>query len=105
MGMTKLLADAVVDTSGPGTVLWLRGELDVCSAAWLEPILVAAARTGRPGLVVDLSAVTYCDSSGARLLTRLLHCRPGGSVPRLRGATGYPARVLRMLGLPGPGHD
>jgi anti-sigma B factor antagonist len=99
---TELLADAVVDISGPVTVLWLRGELDLCSAARLAPDLLGAARTARTGLVVDLSGVTFCDSSGARLLVRLLACRPGGTVPRLRGATGHPALVLHLLGLPSP---
>ncbi|MFE0465209.1 STAS domain-containing protein [Kitasatospora sp. NPDC058965] len=102
MDTTELLADAVVDTTGPGTVLRLRGELDLCSAIRLAPALLAAARTDRPGLVVDLSRVTFCDSSGARLVTCLLGRRPDGELPHLRGATGQPARVLRLLGVLDP---
>ncbi|GGW10975.1 anti-sigma factor antagonist [Streptomyces capoamus] len=52
------------------TVLELRGEIDIASAARIGPFLDRV--TGRPGirLVVDLRPVEFFDCSGLRLLYR-----------------------------------
>ncbi|MBY8848041.1 STAS domain-containing protein [Saccharothrix sp. MB29] len=79
-------------------VLWLRGELDHHSVVQLED-----ATDGLPDggdvVVVDLGAVTFCDSSGLSGLVRL------GQVLATRGAVlrlaGVPAGMLKTLSLTG----
>lgn len=81
-------------------VLSISGELDVVSVPdVLEhlPRLVADAR----GLVVDLRAVTFLDSSGVRLLHRLAHsCAAAGTGLRVVAPPACRARrVLDIVGM------
>jgi anti-anti-sigma factor len=47
----------------------LRGEIDIASAERLQDAILAETRTAdETGLVVDLSEVSFLDSSGVRLL-------------------------------------
>jgi anti-anti-sigma factor len=47
------------------------GDLDPVGAASVRPALLAAARTGGPGLVLDLRATTYLSSAGIALLVEV----------------------------------
>ena len=99
-------------------VIAVAGELDIATA----PALCArldATRAGRsPRLLVDLSAVEFCDSTGLRALlgaaTEIrahggrfaLVCEPGGGVARLLGVVGaaeviavHPDRATAMAAL------
>lgn len=81
-------------------VLRAVGELDVTTA---PPVLAAAASLlrGARGVVLDLSAVTFCDSSGVRVVDRL--SREAGRIGaayRVVAPSGCTARrVLELVGL------
>jgi anti-anti-sigma factor len=54
----------------PGTVIAIRGELDVATAGEAEKVTQAAV--GRPGpLLLDLSDCAFVDSTGLRFVLRL----------------------------------
>jgi anti-anti-sigma factor len=78
-------------------VVTLRGELDVANAERVQRALEAA---DTPSVVVDLSALTFIDSSG---LTALVHAHREitgrGSSFELRGASGSVQRVFEITGL------
>ena len=81
-------------------VLSISGELDVVSVPDVMeqlPALVTAAS----GLVVDLRAVTFLDSSGVRLLHRLAHsCAAAGTGLRVVAPPACRARrVLDIVGM------
>jgi anti-anti-sigma factor len=64
---THLLIQELASESNGGTVLRIRGELDISTADQLRraaaPYLAAEGR-----LVLDLSQVTFCDSTGLAVL-------------------------------------
>ena len=74
--------------------LWLlaAGELDISQAEVLDTAVDQAAEAGGP-LVVDLTAVTFCDSSG---LAALLGARRRH--PRLRYVPGEAVQQVAELG-------
>jgi anti-anti-sigma factor len=67
----------------------LSGEVDLSNAADLERAIAESVPNSARGLVLDLSALTYVDSSGIRLLLSLLAV-PAGSRCR---------RVLTLAGI------
>ncbi|MFE3204796.1 STAS domain-containing protein [Embleya sp. NPDC059237] len=78
----------------------VRGELDLDSAASIEPTLVALARTGPDELRLDLGALVFCDTSGIDLFLRLRRqCARAHTTLVLTGVHGQPARVIRLVGL------
>ncbi|MGW9211629.1 STAS domain-containing protein [Embleya sp. NPDC055664] len=78
----------------------VRGELDLDSAASIEPSLVALARTGPDELRLDLGALVFCDTSGINLFLRLRRqCARAHTTLVLTGVRGQPARVIRLVGL------
>jgi anti-anti-sigma factor len=64
----SLLADIAHETRDGVPVACIRGEVDVSNAADLGRELHATVPNTALGLVLDLSATTYFDSSGVRLL-------------------------------------
>lgn len=80
-------------------ILRLTGEVDVVSTAGPHPVL-----TARGPLVLDLTDVTFFDSSGVRLVDRLArdHAVQGHGVRVVAPAGGRARRVLEVLGY-GPG--
>jgi anti-sigma B factor antagonist/stage II sporulation protein AA (anti-sigma F factor antagonist) len=54
-----------------GVVAHLRGEIDLANVEEIRALLVAAVDQEVRGLVLDLSATTYLDSTGIRLLFEL----------------------------------
>jgi anti-anti-sigma factor len=67
------LAVVTVQLSREIPVAHVRGEVDLSNAeSVLEECLEAAIRNSGPGLVLDLSGVTYIDSSGIRTLFELV---------------------------------
>jgi anti-sigma B factor antagonist len=88
--------------ASPGThvTVELRGELDMDSAAIIEPTLSALARTGPAELRLDLGALAFCDTSGINLFLRLHHrCARAHTTLVLTGVGGQPARVIRLVRL------
>ncbi|MFE2555076.1 STAS domain-containing protein [Streptomyces sp. NPDC059352] len=64
--MTTIEVDE--DEHGPWTVLSIRGELDLVTSPRIRRRVHDAVAGGRHDLVIDLSAVRFCDSSGVGVL-------------------------------------
>jgi anti-anti-sigma factor len=84
-------------------VLRMRGELDVAVAPDLMP-RVPELVSGVPGVVLDLTAVTFFDSAGVRLVDRFAReCGRDGVAFAVVAAPGTPpARVLEIVGFGPP---
>lgn len=82
------------------TVLGLSGELDLSNAEALSEAIEEAMDGAAPQLAVDLSAVTFMDSSALGVLVKALHAAHDrdGEVA-LVGVNGPPAKVLAITGL------
>jgi anti-sigma B factor antagonist len=102
-----VLAVTVTESSPASTVVTVSGEL---AGSGSERLLVRLDRLldqGHRHVVLDLSGVTFCDSSGVSALVRG-HARASAAAGRLRLSAASPqvSRVLelsglaRMLGLP-----
>jgi anti-sigma B factor antagonist len=61
--------DVVLDTGRACPVVAVSGELDIATAPQLEETLERAAATPSP-LVIDLTATSFCDSTGMTALLR-----------------------------------
>ena len=86
------------DSGSP--VLHLEGELDLSVAEELEQQLLHALRSADERLCVDLSEVTYIDSSSVRALLRaaaVAHDR--GKRVQVTSASGISRRVLELAGV------
>ncbi|MFG2756929.1 STAS domain-containing protein [Streptomyces wuyuanensis] len=90
----------------PWTILHITGELDLVSSPEVRRHVHDAVATGRRDVVLDLSEVVFCDSSGVGVLIasrRLLHsCR--GRLRLILPARGavegsHVNRVLAALGV------
>ncbi len=91
---------ARLDTEVHGSVLLvvLTGEIDLSNAAELET-RVAEAAGDLAALVVDLTAVTFLDSAGVRLLDHLVAARqPDPQVRVVVSAAGPVPFTLRLCG-------
>jgi anti-anti-sigma factor len=53
---------------GRGTVVYVRGDVDLDSHVEVEQAIVSALESGADPVVVDLSEVPFLDSSGVRAL-------------------------------------
>jgi anti-sigma B factor antagonist len=76
------------------TIVSVAGDIDQEAAPELRRVLVAGAEHGRRWLVVNMSAVTFLDSSGLAVLVRV--ARSLGSQRRLALAN-VPVRLQRVL--------
>ncbi|MER7575872.1 STAS domain-containing protein [Streptomyces sp. NPDC057806] len=88
----------VVDTRGPLAVAALAGELDHHTLTRLAPQTYELA-AAHHRLVLDLSGVTFCDSSGLNMLLQLHH-----SVSEEDGwlaVAAPPSQTLRLMTLTG----
>jgi len=82
------------------TVVHITGELDLATVPLIEPELRALAVRAGPDLVLDLSGLSFCDSSGVELFRRQHErCVRAGTRLRLRGIPPLPARAIRVLQL------
>jgi len=57
-----------VDSTPTETRILARGEIDMAVADQFAEVITAAVTDGAPCVIVDLTAVTYLDSSGIRAL-------------------------------------
>ncbi|AWK12888.1 STAS domain-containing protein [Streptomyces spongiicola] len=90
----------------PWTILHIQGELDLVSSPEIRRQVHDAVAVGRRDLVLDLSGVVFCDSSGVGVLIaarRLLHSCRGRLrliLPARGAAEGsHVNRVLAALGV------
>ena len=85
-----------------GTVrVELTGELDIASARRVEPRLIEVeGKEGLERLLIDLSGVTFIDSTGLSLLLNADgRARRGGWQVTIVTGKGPPRRILRTVGL------
>lgn len=88
-----------VEGSG-GTAVVLQGELDIATLGDAEREIDAAERDAPDVLLVDLSQLTFVDSSGVRLvLLADARARAAGRRIVVRLGDGPALRVFRALGL------
>jgi anti-sigma B factor antagonist len=78
-----------------GAVIRLVGEIDWVLAEDLEMAVQDAVALDLP-VVVDVSEVTFLDSTGLALLGKLVNA---GRRPQLRGASRYTVELLELSGL------
>lgn len=79
-----------------GACLALVGELDIAGVAALDVAYRRASDiAGEPGVLLDLSALEFCDVAGQR---ELLRCHTSGAV-----LTGAPRCLQQLFGLTGHG--
>ncbi|APE26392.1 MULTISPECIES: STAS domain-containing protein [Streptomyces] len=90
---------------GSWTVFLVRGEMDLVTSPRIRRRVHDAVAGGRHDLVIDLSAVRFCDSSGvgvliaARRLLRSCGGRLRLILPEDDDGTGHVGRVLAALGV------
>ena len=73
---------AVDSTASPlGTVLTVRGELDIATVPILRGAVDEAFRTTPPLLLVDLSPLDFIDSTGCRELVRAAKAGAAAGTP------------------------
>lgn len=86
--------------SGSWRVVTVQGELDLSTAEELRSALGHAFGDGAPRLAVDLTAVTFLDSTILGVLVESLkQARERGGEMRLVGVHGSPAKVISITGL------
>jgi anti-sigma B factor antagonist len=85
---------------GPVRVVRLIGELDLDSAPRSRATLdTAVTSASQPMVVLDLSQLTFCDSSGVRVLLGLHRLAAGEQRElRIRDATSAVTQVLTLTG-------
>jgi anti-sigma B factor antagonist len=85
---------------GSGAVLHLRGELDMATAATAIQEVAAAAESS-PTVAVDLSGLTFIDSSGLNALVRIrrLTDPEAGRAVTLRAPSAAIRKALDITGL------
>jgi anti-sigma B factor antagonist len=87
-------------TNGSWTVVSVHGELDLSSSGALRAAVETASGGEAPRVAVDLTGVTFMDSSS---LGVLVACLKGigdrGGEMRLVGVSGSPAKVIALTGL------
>jgi anti-anti-sigma factor len=66
--VTTPLAQLAIEQDDDATVARIEGEIDLSNAAPLHQRIAESVPNGSSGLVIDLTHVTYLDSSGLRLL-------------------------------------
>ncbi|WP_157248493.1 STAS domain-containing protein [Nonomuraea typhae] len=89
-----------VEHAGKAVLVRLEGDLDKLTAPRLRGLLVELATAGPHELVVDVTALDFCDSSGLWVLVEH-HRRLStlGGTMRLSGVHGILQRVLEVTGL------
>jgi anti-sigma B factor antagonist len=82
--------------------LVLAGELDIASTPILEATIAGLCENGRSAIVLDLSKVTFMDSTGLRaVLAADKLCQGYGHRFSLTGATGAVQRLFELTGVMG----
>ncbi|SCL35614.1 anti-anti-sigma factor [Micromonospora nigra] len=85
---------------GGGTRLCLTGELDLSTVPQLDAVIDRLTAAGERKLLVDLSELTFCDSTGIAAFVRGDNrVADDGGWLRITGATGRVDRVLQVTGL------
>jgi anti-anti-sigma factor len=86
--------------SGAECVLTIRGDIDLASASDFETALRTALDAAPSAIVIDLTELTFIDSSGLRVLVSLSKdAQSQGATIGLRNVPRHAQRVLDITGL------
>jgi anti-anti-sigma factor len=90
----------IVDRPDGAVVVSLHGQLDLDTASQLHDVLASLLLQPSPRIVVDLAALTFCDSIGLSALA-FAHrrCVEAGGYLRLCSPRPFLRRVLTVVGL------
>lgn len=94
--------DLAVTTSTVGgqAVVSVNGEVDVYTAPTLRDQLTGLLDSGTKSVIVDMSQVGFCDSTGlGSLVAALNHAREKGGTLALVAAQDRVLKLLRITGL------
>ncbi|ETK37623.1 STAS domain-containing protein [Microbispora sp. ATCC PTA-5024] len=81
-------------------LLHVAGDLDFHTAGSFRRAIEDLPESPGPGVVIDLSGVTYCDSTGLTMLVRAYHhTRSSGTPLVLTGPDDNLTRMLSIVGL------
>ncbi len=98
--MTGAELDVTVRKLQGTAVVAVAGEIDVYTSPLLQERLVEVLREGISSIVLDLSEVTFLDSTGLGvLITGLKRCRSAGGDLSLVTAQPNVLKVLEITGL------
>ena len=87
-------------TAGTWTVITARGELDLSTLESLHAALDSGLTETTPRLAIDLTEVSFMDSSNLGVLVASLkRARERGGELQLVGVNGSPAKVIELTGL------
>ncbi|MEU6895537.1 STAS domain-containing protein [Streptomyces sp. NPDC046557] len=86
-------------TDGDLALAHVAGELDMATAPHLRAQALALIEQGQRHLILDLAAVTFCDSSGFNALIGILRCAKTADGTLVLAAV--PDRLERLLDLTG----
>ncbi|MFE6483049.1 STAS domain-containing protein [Streptomyces sp. NPDC057757] len=86
-------------TDGDLALAHITGELDVATAPHLRAQALALIEQGHRHLILDLAAVTFCDSSGFNALVGIYRCAKTADGTLVLAAV--PDRLERLLDLTG----
>lgn len=82
------------------TVLSVSGELDITTTAALRDRMVDILKDTTAPVIIDLSAVTFCDAAGLALLVGAQRrAKPHGFAVTLAGPRRNVSKLLRITGL------
>jgi anti-anti-sigma factor len=91
---------AIVDYDEDICLVQVRGQLDLDSAQGLRDALDPLLATPSPRLIIDLSAVDFCDSTGlSALATAHTYSVARGGLVHLAGPSMFLHRILTTVGL------
>ena len=89
----------VANTTSPTTVV-LKGEIDLSTSPRVREVLMDIARSGEVRVVIDMSQVTFMDSTGlSALVGPLKRFRQNGGHITLRSPTSSVRKILEITGL------
>ncbi|CAM5466524.1 STAS domain-containing protein [Streptomyces glaucescens] len=86
-------------TDGHLAALCIGGEIDTQSAPALRKEALDVIAQGHPHLILDLTGITFCDSSGLNALIGIMRCAMAANGSLTLAAV--PDRLSRMLDLTG----
>jgi anti-anti-sigma factor len=93
-------AQVDISVNGRSSILHLTGELDAFSAPDVEGrITQALAERASSDVILDLSGLSFMDSTGVHLLIQISHKLPSGGKLIVSEATGSVRRVLELTQL------
>lgn len=99
MTAKKSVLELATSADGETTVVWASGSLDIATADQLESAAREAMSSGS-AVVVDVSGLALCDSTGLGTIVRLhRHAQSLGQQFAIRNARRHVADLLAMTGI------